>query len=151
MRGDAIESHSWQGKGAKLIEFMPDLSLVQLLQRDTQTYHSHLRFSSTINLVFISERLARCLLECNLHTTHYGSDYEAIESQFDLKMAEVMHVPRLLLKSAPWGKIKEGIKKDLRAEKINASPLDLNEYKSQLLALVTNSLQKWVPKVKPCP
>ncbi len=65
-------------------------------------------------------------------------------------MAEVMHAPRLLFKSAPWGKIIEGIKKDLRVGKINSSPSDLNEYTSQLLALVTNSLQKLVPKAKPC-
>ena len=62
-----------------------------------------------------------------------------------------MHAPRLLFKSAPWGKIIEGIKKDLRVGKINSSPSDLNEYTSQLLALVTNSLQKLVPKAKPCP
>ena len=151
LRGDAIESHFWHGEAAKLIAFMSDLSLVQLLQHDTQTYHLHLGFSSTIDLVFTLERLVRCVLECKLHITQYSSDHKAIESQFDLKMAEVMYAPRLLFKSAPWGKIIEDIKKDLRAEKINAPPLDLNEYTSQLLAFVTNSLQKWVPKVKPCP
>ena len=61
-----------------------------------------------------------------------------------------MHAPRLSFKSAPWEKIIEGIKKDLRAGRINASPSDLNEYPSQLLALVTNCLQKWVPKAKLC-
>ncbi len=50
--GDAIGSHSRQGESAKLIEFMSDLSLVQLLQRSTQTYHSPSGTSSTIDLVF---------------------------------------------------------------------------------------------------
>ena len=150
-RGDAIGSHPRQGEGARLIEFMSDLNLVQLLQCGTQTYHSPLGSSSTIDLVFTSERLARCILECKLHNTHHGSDHEAIESQFDLKIGEVTQAPRLLFKSAPWGKIREGIKEDLRAGKINASPSDLNEYTSQLLALIINSLQKWVPKAKPCP
>ncbi len=130
---------------------MSHLSLVQLLQLGTQTYNSSLGSSSTIDLVFTSERLARCLLKCKLHNTHHGSDHEAIESQSDLKMVEVMHTPHFLFKSTPWGKIIEDIKKDLRAGKINASPSDLNEYTSQLRALVTNSLQKWVPKAKLCP
>ena len=107
--------------------------------------------SSTIDLVFTPERLARGVVECKLHNTHHGSDHEAFVSKFDLKIAEVMHTARLLFKSAPWGKIREDIKEDLRAGKINAPPTDLNEYMFQLLALVTNFLQKWVPKAKPCP
>ena len=99
--GNAIGSHSRQGKGAKLIEFMSDLSLVQLLQRGTQTYHSSSGTSSTIDLVFILERLSRDVLECKLHNTHYGSDHEAIESQFDLQVAKITPTPRFLIKSSP--------------------------------------------------
>ncbi len=77
---DAIGSHSRQGKTAKLIEFMLDLSLVQLLQRGTKTYQSPSGTSPTIDLVFTSERLVRDVLECKLHNTHHGSDHEAIES-----------------------------------------------------------------------
>ena len=143
-----IRSHSRQGKCVKWIEFMSDSSLVQLLQRGTQTYHSSLGSSSTVDLVFTSEWLARCVLECKFHNTYHSCDHEAIQSQFDLKMAEVMYAPRFLFKSALLGRIIEGIKKDLRVGKINTSSSDLNEYMSQLLALVTNSLQKWVPKAK---
>ena len=83
--GDAIGSHFWQGKGAKLIEFMSNLGLVQLLQRGTQTCYSFLGTSFIIDLVFTSEQLARDVLECKLHNTHYGSNHEAIELQFDLQ------------------------------------------------------------------
>ncbi len=78
--GVAIGYHSLQGKSAKLFEFMSNLSLVQLLQRGTQTYHSPSGTSSTIDLVFTSEQLARDVLECKLHNTHCGFDHEAIES-----------------------------------------------------------------------
>lgn len=57
--GDAIRAHPRQGEGVKLIDFMMDTSLVQLLQCGTQTYHSPSGTSSTIDLVFTSERLAR--------------------------------------------------------------------------------------------
>ena len=149
--GDAIGSHSQQGESAKLIEFISDLSLVQLLQRGTQTYHSPSGTSSTIDPVFTSERLAIDVLECKLHNTHHGSDHEAIESQFDLQVAQITPTPCFLFKSSPWEKIREDILDKLREGKINASLLDLNEYTSQLLALITNSIQKWLPKAKPCP
>ena len=129
---------------------MSDLNLVQLFQLGTQTYDSPPGTSSTIDLVFTSERLTRDVLECKLHNTHHGSDHEAIESQFDLQVAQITPTPRFLFKSSPWEKIREDIQDKLREGKINASPLDLNEYTSQLLALVINSIQKWVPKAKPC-
>ena len=148
--GDAIGSHSRQGESAKLIKFMSDLSLVQLLQRGTQTYHSPSGTSSTIDLVFTLERLARDVLECKLHNTHYGSDHKVIESQFDLQVAQITPTPHFSFKISQWEKIREDIQDKLREGKLNASPLGLNEYTSQLLAFVTNSIQKWVPKAKPC-
>ena len=92
--GDFIGAHSRQGEGAGLIDFMSDLGLIQLLQRGTQTYHSPLGTSSTIDLVFTSKRLARSLLECKLYNTHHGSDHEAIETHFDLIISEATHTPR---------------------------------------------------------
>ena len=83
-----------------MIEFMSDLSLVQLLQRGTQTYHSPSGTSSTIDLIFTLEKLARDVLKCKLHNTHHGSDHEAIESQFDLQVAQITPTPRFLLKSS---------------------------------------------------
>lgn len=43
-----------QGKNKKLIEFMTDFNLVQLLCRGTLTYHLSKSESSTIDLVFTS-------------------------------------------------------------------------------------------------
>ena len=61
-----------------------------------------------------------------------------------------MQTACFFFKSIPWKKIREGIKEDLRTRKINILSFDLNEYISQLFALVTNFLQKLVPKAKPC-
>ena len=141
-RRNSIRAHSQQGESAGLIDFLSDLGLIQLLQRGTQTYHSPLGNSSTIDLIFISKRLARSLLKCKLYNTHHGSDHEAIKTLFDPIISEATHTPRFLFKNAPWKKIREDISRDLEHGKLSALPSDLNKYISQLLALVTSLLQK---------
>lgn len=68
--GDAIRSHSQQAKGAKLIEFILNLSVVKLFQRGTLTYYSSLGSLSIINLVFSLNRQAGCVLEYKFHNTY---------------------------------------------------------------------------------
>lgn len=53
------------------------------------------------------------VLKCNIHATEHGLDHRAIETKFNLEMAERPSVERLLLKNAPWGKIRERIKAEL--------------------------------------
>lgn len=149
--GDHLISHARQREGEKLIEFMADFNLVQLLRRGTPTYHSPSGAFSTIDLVFTSDRLAQTRLECKLHKTHHGSDHEAIETELDITTPDTIIPPRLLFKNAPWTKIREDIQENLNAGKLHAPLSDLNRYTAQLLGLVSTSLEKFVPKASPSP
>lgn len=90
----------------------------------------------------MSEYLTRFLLKYKLYNTYYNSDHEIIKKHFNLMISETTYTPCFLFKSIFWEKIREDIRKDLEYEKLSILPLDLNEYISQLLTLITSFRQK---------
>lgn len=85
--GNSVASHSRQGEGSLIIDLMADLDLQLLLPQGTITYRrgkAQSSHSSTLDLIFTTEKLATEVLVCKPHETQHGSNHEAIESKFSL-------------------------------------------------------------------
>ena len=91
---------------------MSDYHLWSLLPQGRKTWQRR-PFATIIDLVLVSEELAGSVLKCDLYKTEHSSDYRTIESEFDIKTTKRLRVKRLLLKNAPWGKIRERIETEL--------------------------------------
>ena len=83
--GNDIEAR--QGKADRLIKFMNQHSLQSLLQRGIKAWHNS-SAESMIDLVLVLEELALNVIKCMLHNINYGSDYEAIETMFNVVVPE---------------------------------------------------------------
>jgi hypothetical protein len=93
-----------EGEAEEIIDLMDDFSLQSLLKPGTITWQRG-RFTSTIDLILVLERLAESMISCQIYTTQHGSDHYPIETTFDVARPEVIHQERLLLKNAPWKEI----------------------------------------------
>ena len=103
-----------QGEADPILDLMSDDHLRSLLPRGRKTWQRG-PLATTIDLVLVSEELAASVLKCDLHETEHGSDHRAIESEFDIETTERPRTERLLLKNAPWGKIRVRVHPRLEA------------------------------------
>ncbi len=106
-------------KSQKLIEFMAYFNLLQLLRRRTNKYHSSSGKSSTIDLVFISDRRAQTQPKYKLHNAYYRSDHKVNETELNIIIPNTIMPPRLFFTNAPWIKIQENIQENLNAGKLH--------------------------------
>ncbi len=149
LRDDRLISHTQQGEGKKLIEFMAGFNIVQLLRHGTPIYHSPSGESSTIDSIFTGDRLVQIQLGCKFCNTHHASDHKAVETELYITTPDTVIPPRLFLKNAPWTKIQEDIQENLNAGMLHAFLLDLDRYTAQLLDLISISLKGFMPKASP--
>ena len=102
--GDQI-SPARQGEAEVLVDYMTEHSLQSLLPRGTKTWHSG-DLETTIDLALASTELAEEMVKCGIHYINYGSDYQAIETEFDILVLDRHTTERLLWKNAPWAEIR---------------------------------------------
>ena len=85
--GNPVASHSKQEEGSLIIDLIADLDLRLLLPQGTITYwgrRAQSSHSSTLDLIFTTEKHATKVLICQPPKNQHGSDHEAIESKFSL-------------------------------------------------------------------
>lgn len=141
--GNPVASYSRQGEGSLIIDLMADLDLQLLLPQGTIIYRggrAQSPHSSTLDLIFTTEKLATEVLICQPHKTQHGSDHEAIESKFSLTATPIKQSPRLLFKQAPWKKFCSDISEGLDAGRLTAKPENLEEFTKQLMLLMTEAI-----------
>ncbi|KAK4065821.1 hypothetical protein Purlil1_14014 [Purpureocillium lilacinum] len=124
---------------------MSEHGLYSLLPRGTRTWRRQDQ-ESTIDLVLATSELADEMLTCALHTTDHGSDHQAIQTTFDVRLPKRIVTPRLLFKNAPWNRIRT------RVEEVLA-PLpwtsDVQTQTDQLMNAVTGAVHDMTPQAKP--
>ena len=89
-----------RGEAGPILDMMVDLSLISLLPTGTITRRQR-NEESTIDLIFITARLADARSCCHVHSTQHGSDHFAIETQFDPSILDRLESDRFLFKEAP--------------------------------------------------
>ena len=136
-----------QGEADPIIDLMSDYHLRSLLPRGRKTWQRG-PLATTIDLVLVSEELAASVLKCDLHATEHGSDHRAIESEFDIETTERPRVERLLLKNAPWGKIRERVETELSRSPIEGS---VQQQTDRLMEVVSSAVNSLTPKARPTP
>ncbi len=82
-----------------------------------------------------------------VYPNDHGSDHEILQSKFVIKTASPTKVPRLLFKEAPWTKICKYLQEQLY--KVSAAPKDLYLFSYQIVNLLTDAIQKYIPVAKP--
>ncbi len=85
--GNPVASNSRQGEGWLIIDLIADLDLRLLLPQGTITYRgrrAQSSHSSTLDLIFTTEKYATEVWICQPPETQHGSNHEAIESRFSL-------------------------------------------------------------------
>ncbi|OAQ61336.1 reverse transcriptase [Purpureocillium lilacinum] len=134
-----------QGEAEPIVDLMSEYGLCSLLPRGTRTWRRQDQ-ESTIDLVLATSELADEMLTCALHATDPGSDHQAIQTTFDVRLPERIVTPRLLFKNAPWNRIRT------RVEEVLA-PLpwtsDVQTQTDQLMNAVTGAVHDMTPQAKP--
>ncbi|PWI64591.1 hypothetical protein PCL_09521 [Purpureocillium lilacinum] len=134
-----------QGEAEPIIDLMNEHGLCSLLPRGTRTWRRQDQ-ESTIDLVLATSELADEMLTCALHATDHGSDHQAIQTTFDVRLPERIVTPRLLFKNAPWNRIRTRVEEGL-------APLpwrsDVQTQTDQLMNAVTNAIHEMTPQSKP--
>ncbi|PWI64620.1 hypothetical protein PCL_09477 [Purpureocillium lilacinum] len=134
-----------QGEAEPIADLMSEHGLCSLLPRGTRTWRRQDQ-ESTIDLVLATSELADEMLTCALHATDHGSDHQAIQTTFDVRLPERIVTPRLLFKNAPWNRIRT------RVEEVLA-PLpwtsDVQTQTDQLMNAVTGAVHDMTPQAKP--
>jgi hypothetical protein len=93
-----------QGEADPIIDLMNEFDLMSLLPRGTKIWSGG-DFETTVDLVLASSDLASSMVKCMIHGTEHGSDYHAIETEFDISIPVLQTQEQLLLKNALWNEI----------------------------------------------
>ncbi|KAL3708712.1 hypothetical protein TMatcc_006696 [Talaromyces marneffei ATCC 18224] len=144
--GDQI-SPVRQGEADALVDYMTEHSLHSLLLRGTKTWYSG-DTETTIDLVLASTELAEEMVKCGIHYTNYGSDHQAIETEFDISVPDRPTTERLLWKNAPWTEIRARVTTSLQGVPLDGS---VQLQTDRLMIAVTEAVSKLTPKAKPSP
>lgn len=148
-----IALHNCQGEDQLLVNFMAELDLQLLLPRGTITYTGATRLghaASTIDLIFITSRLAEDRILCSTLDTEYGSVHAAMQTVFTMTTPESFFLPaRRLFKNAPWKKIIQAVVENIHS--ISAPSSDIDAYTNQLLQVVGIAINTHVPLAKLSP
>jgi hypothetical protein len=91
--------------------------------------------------------LANDRIQCDIYPTEHGSDHRAIHTSFAIQTPEKVWVPRLLFKSAPWGRIRTAVAVGLA--QIEGPVNDLDAYTERFVAVVTRAIERHTPQRRP--
>lgn len=126
---------------------MAELSLQSLLPAGTITYECVIG-KSTIDLLLATTGLDEDLVRCSLWEHEYGSDHRAITTRFSMDMDREERQERLLLKNAPWDKIRAAVERE-KGEGFLAG--DVDEMAGRLTAWVNKALEAHYARARPSP
>lgn len=143
--GNEVINRRRQSEAEELISFMADLGLQYILPRGTITYSAR-GSASTIDLIFASEHLVNDLESRTIYLEDHGSYHKLLHSRFLIHSESRSTTPRYLFKDAPWTKICEYIQDQVY--KISAIPEMLDLYSHQIVNVLTEAIQKFVPIAK---
>jgi hypothetical protein len=141
-------SETRQGEAEPIINLMADLHLQSLLPRGTPTWQRG-EHESTIDLVLASSHISELRNKCAIYPIEHGSDHRAISSVFDLDVPEPPIVVRYLWESAPWGKIKETVARELSRQNLRNE--SVQNQTDRLTRVVGDTVFALTPKAKPSP
>ena len=144
--GDHVAQSRRQGEGQAIIELMADLGIHSLLPRGTITYGDALR-QSTIDLMMVSDGLSDDVVRCEVYAEEHGSDHRAIQTSFNLLRPEMELRPRLLLRHAPWDRIRQAVSRRLVGWQHDI--VDLDEYTDDFLNVVVEAVNTFTPRTRP--
>jgi len=145
--GSSVGNEPRQDESEPIIDFMAELSLQSLLPAGTITYEC-VRGKSTIDLMLATTGLAEDLVKCSLWEHEYGSDHRAIATRFSMNVVREERQERLLLKNAPWDKIRAAVEQ----EKEEGFPDgDVDEMADRLTSWVDKALEARCPRARPSP
>ena len=136
-----------QGEADPIIDFMNRWRLESLLPRGTKTWQNTTH-ATTIDLMLALQELASDVLKCKIHDTEHGSDHRAIETSFDVEVADHATQPRSLFKNAPWNAIRERIALALQGRPLAG---DVQRQTDRLMQVVLEAVNTLTPKAKPSP
>ena len=143
--GDRVATTTRQGEAELLTDFIEEEDLTSLLPRGTVTFENY-SVESTIDIALATRVLAESRICCKCWDGEYGSDHRAIESSFKFQFEELRQGPRLLLKSAPWTRIREEISRTLTQ---NPRQQDMDSQAEQIVSAVKHAVEKYCPRAKP--
>lgn len=126
-------------EGESIIELMARLGLQSMLKPGEKTYKGAPGLS-TVDLALGSHSLVEALLRCIVWGTDYGSDHEAILSEFADDLAPLREAPRLSIKMTNWEKIKKDVERQARQSNM-LDFSDVNVIEGQLTAMVMDALR----------
>jgi endonuclease/exonuclease/phosphatase family metal-dependent hydrolase len=137
-----------QGEAEPLIELAEELRLQSLLPKGTVTWQVGDR-ESTIDLIFVTERLAEEYQHCRVHRTEHRSDHRAIDTLFDIEAQRREQIePRLLFKNTPWTEISDRVANELQG---SPRPQDTQAQTDRLLNIVATAVKALTPTARPSP
>lgn len=150
--GDHLASHSRQGEGRSIVEFISDLDLQLLLPRGTITYLGNSRGGeSTIDLVMATNRLHSERTRCQTHETEHGSDYLTILTEFVTSAPAPIFAPRQMYKNARWDVFTNFVKSQLASIEAIDCTTAVDQYTARLTKVILEGIELTVPLSKPSP
>lgn len=145
--GDAIR----RDEGERILQCIDQLGLQLLLPRGTATHDS----GTTIDLVLATSGLANDLTTCQTWHTAYGSDHEAIETQFALNAYEPSREPRRLFRNTDWQRACQLVSNGLRQLPIHNTTLDtpqrIDSFTTHFTQIVQDAVFQCTPIARPSP
>jgi ribonuclease HI len=145
--GDGIR----RDEGERIVQCMDQLGLRLLLPRGTATHES----GTTIDLVFATSGLADDLAACRPWHTAYGSDHEAIETQFALNTYEPSREPRRLFRNTNWPKachlVSVGLLQLPLSNTVPNTAQEIDRFTSHFTKIVQDAVFRCTPIARPSP
>ena len=147
--GPGVGETSRQGEAALIVEFMDQHGLQSLLEPGVVTFQKG-RAETTIDLSLASPWLAGNMLRCTTWHDNYGSDHEAILTEFDVVEEMEQLEPRLLIKHAQWPRVREETAVTLRQDDLLNSR-NVDEVEAKITQTAQEALARHCPRAKPSP
>lgn len=132
---------------------MQELELQSLLPRGTPTFEpAGTQWGTTLDLMLASEWLTDAKTKCQIYYTDHGSDHRAIETEFQVRLQEVMpSVGRRRLEKARWPDICRELHQQLGLPEHIPDVATLERSNDQFMGTVQATIEDMVPIATPFP
>ena len=138
-------------EGGRILQCIDQLGLQVLLPRGTATHNS----GTTIDLALATSGLANDRTVCQAWHTAYGSDHEAIETQFALDTYEPSREPRRLFRNTNWQRARQLASVGLRQLPLCSTALDtsqqIDSFTTGFTRIVQDVVFQCTPTARPSP
>ena len=106
-------------------------------------------YETTIDLVLASSDISDVRRKCEIYLIEHGSDHRAIATEFDIHVPDQVSQVRYQWDSAPWGRIREVIARDLQQNPLTGK--NVQNQTDMLMQVVEKAVFSLTPKAKPSP